>query len=342
MTLTSDCSLSFLCSCFISDPAVFFSTFLGPIFVILLFNVVIFIMVIGVLIKHSLNTRSRTAEQVNKKKTAVKLLISMTGIMFLFGLTWLFGALTVTGLRNSSASAAFQVLFVFLNAFQGFFIFLFFCVFSKDARDAWLELFCCGHYKSKSLHPLQAKHGASNTQKKSNTASTNLANSNRTSAIPNKSDSSDACSYNLSIAGHSKEKEYTDIPFTSAVEQGKMETPSTDDLSKEESYRDITLTSEVKQEEMERPFIMEHSEVPETTDEKVHLGSPEVKEKEKLLERSNSSEKHVSPFQWRDDGIELKARVKRYSTRKHHFQSAEVDFLDSDSDSSDEPDANND
>ena len=342
MTLTSDCSLSFLYSCFISDPAVFFSTFLGPIFVILLFNVVIFIMVIGVLIKHSLNTRSRTAEQVNKKKTAMKLLISMTGIMFLFGLTWLFGGLTVTGLRNSNASAAFQVIFVLLNAFQGFFIFLFFCVFSKDARQSWLELLCCGHYKSKLRHPLQAKYGANTTQRKSKTTTTNLANPNRTSAIPHKSDTS---GYNVSTTSHSKEKSYTNVPLTSlhAEDQGK-EKPSMDDLSKEEKDTDIPHTSAPEQAEMEKlPIIAlkEHSEVHETTDEKVHLGSPEVKEKEKLLERSDSSEKHISHLQWRDDGLELKARVKRYSTRKRHFQSAEVDFFNSDSDSSDEPgDAN--
>ena len=40
-------------SCFISDAAVFFGTVLGPIFAILLFNGVIFVVVIGVLIRHS-------------------------------------------------------------------------------------------------------------------------------------------------------------------------------------------------------------------------------------------------------------------------------------------------
>ena len=295
-------------------------------------------MVIGVLIKHTLNTRSRTAEQVNKKKTAMKLLISMTGIMFLFGLTWLFGGLTVTGLWDSNASTAFQVLFVILNAFQGFFIFLFFCVFSKDARESWLELLCCGHYKSKLLHPLQAKYGANTTRKKSNTASTNLTNSNHTSAIPRKSDTS-GC--DLSAANHSKEDSYADVTLTGVhvAGQGK-EKPSTDDLSKEKKYDDAAITSALEQAKMEKPSVIalkEHSEVCETTDKNADLGSPEMKEEEQVLGRSNDSEKHVSPFQWRDDGIELKAHVKRYSTRKRHFQSAEVDFFDSNSDSSDEP-----
>ena len=177
-------------------------------------------MVIRVLIKHTRNTLGRTKEQMNKK-TAIRLLISIAGVMFLFGLTWLFGALTVTGFGDTRASTAFQVLFVLLNAFQGFFIFLFFCVFSKDPRDSWLELLsrAHGHYKSKSLQTKYNGSGANNTQKKNKTSSTNLTNSNRTSAIPNKRDTS---GYNLSTADHSKER-YTDIPLTSmhAADQGE-------------------------------------------------------------------------------------------------------------------------
>ena len=215
-------------SCFISDPAVFFATFLGPIFIILLFNTVIFIMVIVVLIKRTRNRLSRTKEQMNKK-TIIRLLISIAGVMSLFGLTWLFGALTVTGFGDARASTAFQVLFVLLNAFQGFFICLFFGVLSKDARESWLELLsrAHGHYKSKSLQTKYDSSGANNSQKK---GKTNLTNSNRTSAIPSKSDTS---GYNVSTAGHSKEKSYTDVPLTSlhAEDQGK-EKPSMDDLSK--------------------------------------------------------------------------------------------------------------
>jgi len=77
----------------------------------------------GVLIKHTYRkTPGYKKGQLNKKKM-IKLLISIAGVMFLFGLTWLFGALTITGLGDSRASTAFQVFFVILNAFQGFFIF---------------------------------------------------------------------------------------------------------------------------------------------------------------------------------------------------------------------------
>jgi len=137
-------------------------------------------MVVGVLITHTQNTIEHTKQQMNIK-TAIRLLISIAGVMSLFGLTWLFGALTVTGFGDSRASTAFQVLFVIFNAFQGFFFFLFFCVFSKDARDSWLELLpCCGN-QSKSSRPTQAAKNVvyivsgSNTNVKTETNPTNPA-----------------------------------------------------------------------------------------------------------------------------------------------------------------------
>ena len=59
--------------------------------------------------------------------------------MALFGLTWLFGAFTVTGTSN-----VFQTLFAIFNSLQGFFIFLFFCVFGREGRELWLQVLCCG------------------------------------------------------------------------------------------------------------------------------------------------------------------------------------------------------
>ena len=61
------------------------------------------------------------------------------GVMTLFGLMWVFGALTVR-----EASTAFQILFAIFNSLQGFFIFLFFCVFGKEGRELWHQVLCCG------------------------------------------------------------------------------------------------------------------------------------------------------------------------------------------------------
>ena len=187
-----------LYSCFIYDRAVFLGAFLGPIFAILLFNVVIFIMVIGVLIKHTRNKLDRTKAQMTKKN-AISLFISTASIMFLFGLTWLLGALTIIGFADSRASTALQILFVILNASQGFFIFLFFCVLSKDARECWSQLIPCVQHKAK---PLRSSQASKSTLK----AETAVTDSTLTSTIFSRSE------YNSSTDNLSKER-YTDIPL---------------------------------------------------------------------------------------------------------------------------------
>ena len=73
------------------------------------------------------------------------MMFSLCGIMILFGFSWAFAAFTVKG-----ASEVFQFLFVVFNSLQGFFIFLFFVVFAKEARKLWLRL--CGCKKRKKYH----------------------------------------------------------------------------------------------------------------------------------------------------------------------------------------------
>ena len=116
-----------------------FGAFLGPILAILLFNSVIFALVIRVLILHSLKKQHGKKMDKKNAENVKRLLISIFGIMFLFGLTWVFGALTI-----SDASTAFQFLFAIFNSLQGFFIFVFFCVLGKEARELWLQFLCRG------------------------------------------------------------------------------------------------------------------------------------------------------------------------------------------------------
>ena len=132
----------------------FFGAFLGPILAVLLFNLVMMVVVVTVLVRHMRNTMGRMKEQT-KQKTTLRLLISITGIMSLFGLTWIFGALTISG-----ASLPFQILFVVFNGFQGFFIFLFLCVFSTDARKLWKESLSSSYNK---FSTLQRSHQGAGT-----------------------------------------------------------------------------------------------------------------------------------------------------------------------------------
>lgn len=130
-------NLFIVCSCFISDTRVQFGLFLGPIFALLLLNAVIFVLVTVVLIKHTRRKLKKNAR--NHKETVrgtIKTGLSIISVMFMFGLSWAFGALSV-----ESASRVFQWLFVIVNILQGFVFFLFFCVIGSDARDEWKNFF---------------------------------------------------------------------------------------------------------------------------------------------------------------------------------------------------------
>ncbi|KAL5476198.1 hypothetical protein EMCRGX_G026114 [Ephydatia muelleri] len=120
--------------CFINNVPAFFAAFLGPILLVLAFNAIIFVVVILTLVKHLIK---RSKEPMNHFGT-VKLISNISGICCLLGLTWVFGALTIT-----KADQAFQIMFTVTNSLQGFFIFIFFCVLNGDVRSAWVMSLPC-------------------------------------------------------------------------------------------------------------------------------------------------------------------------------------------------------
>ena len=158
----------FLHSCFISDTIVFFVTFLAPIFALLLFNVVMFILAVRVLVIHSMKKKKSV-------KSTIKTMISIVGIMVMFGLTWLFGALTVR-----EASTAFQYLFVIFNGFQGFFFFIFNCLISKDGREFWTNAIvsCCGLRYCTRYSSLSSKLSSSHGKRRTGSTSLGVSNPN--------------------------------------------------------------------------------------------------------------------------------------------------------------------
>ena len=105
----------------------------------LAFNAVIFVIAIVVLIKHALKRSS----DHNKNFGSIQLMINIISVFVLFGLTWIFGALTIV-----KADQAFQIVFTLINSFQGFLIFIFFCALKKEVRLSWLQL----------LRPRDKKH----------------------------------------------------------------------------------------------------------------------------------------------------------------------------------------
>ena len=114
----------------------------------MVFNVIIFICVIVVLIRHVKDTAARLKQSV-EKKTIIRLMFSISGIMFLFGLTWLFALLTFSSpvLREVGIT-----LFTIFNSLQGLFIFIFFCIVNEEARKSWKEFFSHGRVIGKYFH----------------------------------------------------------------------------------------------------------------------------------------------------------------------------------------------
>ena len=123
-------------------------SFLTPIFVIIVVNVVFFIWVVVVLIRRAKGTAKRTKQTITNKQI-LRIMFSISGVLFLFGLTWGFFILTfsVSGLRET-----FQILFTVFNSLQGFFVFAF--ITFTEGFGYWKELLSCKKHKFKSIQPL--------------------------------------------------------------------------------------------------------------------------------------------------------------------------------------------
>ena len=107
----------------------------------IIFNTVIFVITIVILIK---NYKNRNAHKESKAilppREILKITFSLTGIMILLGLTWILSLFTFSGARdNPDASFSLQLLFVFFNSFQGFFLFVFFVVLNSEVRKLWFS-----------------------------------------------------------------------------------------------------------------------------------------------------------------------------------------------------------
>lgn len=111
-----------------------------PVGLILLFNIVIFILVMKRISSTTTgkvqdNTSSRHRERVRRLRNAFIL-------MLLLGITWVFGFLV--NIRNEGIIAFSQTIFVIMNAFQGFFIFIIYCLRLPQVRMQLVN--CCSRY----------------------------------------------------------------------------------------------------------------------------------------------------------------------------------------------------
>ena len=112
--------------------------FLVPIAAVMFFNLAMTAAAIRIILKQSMKKYIQGGEK-NIKKLFFKSIISITWLIVLFGLGWLFGVLTIR-----EASTAFKYLFVIFNGFQGLYFFVFTCLLQKEARNFWVKILTCG------------------------------------------------------------------------------------------------------------------------------------------------------------------------------------------------------
>ncbi|XP_077976980.1 adhesion G-protein coupled receptor G2-like [Glandiceps talaboti] len=117
--------------CWLSRYA-FLGAFLAPMCLVLIFNTVIFCLVIYQIC--GLNSKALTA---NERFTITAQLRAAVGFMVLLGLTWILAIFAI-----GDASLVFQYLFAIFNSLQGLFIFIFHCAMKKEIQSEWRKTFC--------------------------------------------------------------------------------------------------------------------------------------------------------------------------------------------------------
>ncbi|XP_070567743.1 adhesion G-protein coupled receptor G6-like [Ptychodera flava] len=117
--------------CWLSQNA-FYGAFLVPFGVILIFNTVIYCLVIYQIC--GLNSKAMTASERFNIQAQLRAAI---GLMVLLGLTWTFAIFAI-----SEASLVFMYLFAIFNCLQGLFIFVFHCALKTDIQNGWKRTFC--------------------------------------------------------------------------------------------------------------------------------------------------------------------------------------------------------
>ena len=153
-------------SCFIGELIPFLAAFLCPIFIILSFNIIIYILIIRVLVLHTAGKIERM--QISLTTTdAVKMVASFISILILFGLTWVLAIFTF--ITEPSVSYVIQFFFCFFNVFQGFFIFFFFIVLNSESRNAWKSFFYISKDKMQSTVSQARKNMLFSSQKTNDT-----------------------------------------------------------------------------------------------------------------------------------------------------------------------------
>ncbi|KAJ8019905.1 Adhesion G-protein coupled receptor G2 [Holothuria leucospilota] len=94
-----------------------------------MYNIIMYVIIIW-------NISFKRSSSQSNTTVIVRGLQNACFISVLLGVSWVFGFLAIGGARMT-----FNILFCLFNSFQGFFIFIFFCLRRREIREAWRNWF---------------------------------------------------------------------------------------------------------------------------------------------------------------------------------------------------------
>ncbi|XP_069050378.1 adhesion G protein-coupled receptor L2 isoform X15 [Lepisosteus oculatus] len=134
-------------ACWLRVDNHFIWSFIGPVTFIIMLNLIFLVITMYKMVKHSTSLKPDSSRLENIKSWV----LGAFSLLCLLGLTWSFGLLFI-----NESTIVMAYLFTIFNAFQGMFIFIFYCVLQRKVRKEYSKCFrhsyCCGGLPTESSH----------------------------------------------------------------------------------------------------------------------------------------------------------------------------------------------
>lgn len=141
-----------------------------PFLAVYLFNWVIFFIIIISLLRKKFQSKLNTKKNTKSKTVFKQQLMIVITLSTLFGLGWGLGLLVTENIyNNKTVRDLIAALFVIFTAFHGLFIFLIYCLRSKDAQSVWKNVVVTGkNFSEFSLNRVNGKTLSTRLQSQTN------------------------------------------------------------------------------------------------------------------------------------------------------------------------------
>ncbi|KAM9741730.1 adhesion G-protein coupled receptor G6 isoform 2-T2 [Menidia menidia] len=158
--------------CWIQNDIYFYVTVMAFVFLILLFNISVFIIV---LIQIRRMSASKLSANCRSYQQNVRAVISLS---VLLGLTWSMGFFSF-----GPGKVVMMYLFSICNTLQGFFVFVFHCLLKENAQNQWRSHLCCERFKLSGNSDWSQSVTAGDRSKKEDLSNSDYVTSDNTSSL---------------------------------------------------------------------------------------------------------------------------------------------------------------